>query len=180
MNLTNVKAIRQNINELNLDKKFDRIVSIEMFEHMRNYKKLMKEISDLLLEDGKLFVHIFCHKDSAYFYEARSDSDWMSKFFFTGGIMPSQDIFNYFNEDLVLKNSWEINGKHYSKTSKDWLKNMDRNKNEIKKILNNHYDEKNIWYYRWRIFFLTCEEFFKINKGKEWFVSHYLLTKKNN
>ena len=180
LNLTNVKAIRQNINELNLDKKFDRIVSIEMFEHMRNYKKLMKEISDLLLEDGKLFVHIFCHKDSAYFYEAKSDSDWMSKFFFTGGIMPSQDIFNYFNEDLVLKNSWEINGKHYSKTSKDWLKNMDRNKNEIKKILNNHYDEKNIWYYRWRIFFLTCEEFFKINKGKEWFVSHYLLTKKNN
>ena len=180
LNLTNVKAIRQNINELNLDKKFDRIVSIEMFEHMRNYKKLMKEISDLLLEDGKLFVHIFCHKDSAYFYEAKSDSDWMSKFFFTGGIMPSQDIFNYFNEDLVLKNSWEINGKHYSKTSKDWLKNMDRNKNEIKKILNNHYDEKNIWFYRWRIFFLTCEEFFKINKGKEWFVSHYLQTKKNN
>ena len=180
LNLTNVKAIRQNINELNLDKKFDRIVSIEMFEHMRNYKKLMKQISDLLVEDGKLFVHIFCHKNSTYLYEAKSDSDWMSKFFFTGGIMPSQDIFNYFNEDLVLKNSWEINGKHYSKTSKDWLKNMDRNKNEIKKILNDHYDEKNIWFYRWRIFFLTCEEFFKINKGKEWFVSHYLLTKKNN
>ena len=93
--------------------------------------------------------------------------------------MPSQDIFNYFNEDLVLKNSWEINGKNYSKTSKDWLKNMDRNKNEIKKILNDHYDEKNIWFYRWRIFFLTCEEFFKINEGKEWFVTHYLLTKKN-
>ena len=179
LNLTNVKAIRQNINELNLDKKFDRIVSIEMFEHMRNYKKLLKQISDLLVEDGKLFVHIFCHKNSTYLYEAQSDSDWMSKFFFTGGIMPSQDIFNYFNEDLVLKNSWEINGKNYSKTSKDWLKNMDKNKNEIKKILNDHYDEKNIWFYRWRIFFLTCEEFFKINKGKEWFVTHYLLTKKN-
>ena len=179
LNLTNVKAIRQNINELNLDKKFDRIVSIEMFEHMRNYKELMKQISDLLVEDGKLFVHIFCHKNSTYLYEAQSDSDWMSKFFFTGGIMPSQDIFNYFNEDLVLKNSWEINGKNYSKTSKDWLKNMDKNKNEIKKILNDHYDEKNIWFYRWRIFFLTCEEFFKINKGKEWFVTHYLLTKKN-
>ena len=150
-----------------------------MFEHMRNYKKLMKQISDLLVEDGKLFVHIFCHKNSTYLYEAKSDSDWMSKFFFTGGIMPSQDIFNYFNEDLVLKNSWEINGKNYSKTSKDWLKNMDKNKNEIKKILNDHYDEKNIWFYRWRIFFLTCEEFFKINKGKEWFVTHYLLTKKN-
>ena len=178
LNLTNVKAIRQNINELNLDKKFVRIVSIEMFEHMRNYKKLMKEISDLLLEDGKLFVHIFCHKDSAYFYEAKSDSDWMSKFFFTGGIMPSQDIFNYFSNDMTVIKDWKVNGTHYSLTSRDWLSNHYKNKKETLAMFANHYDDANLWFQRWRIFFLTVEEFFKINDGNEWFVNHYLLEKK--
>lgn len=93
--------------------------------------------------------------------------------------MPSKDIFEFFDEDLTVAESWEINGKHYSKTSKSWLKNIDKNSKIVKQILNQHYDEKNIWFNRWRIFFLACEEFFKINDGKEWFVSHYLLEKKN-
>tara|TARA_B100001248_G_scaffold11181_1_gene7279 strand:+ start:9940 stop:10965 length:1026 start_codon:yes stop_codon:yes gene_type:complete len=179
LGLTNLLALKQDINQLNLNKKFDRIVSIEMFEHMRNYKNLLQRLSNLMTDDGLLFVHIFCHRQSAYFYEIKNQWDWMTKYFFTGGIMPSKDIFEFFDEDLTVAESWEINGKHYSKTSKSWLKNIDKNSKIVKQILNQHYDEKNIWFNRWRIFFLACEEFFKINDGKEWFVSHYLLEKKN-
>ena len=179
LGLTNLLALKQDINQLNLNKKFDRIVSIEMFEHMRNYKNLLQRLSNLMTDDGLLFVHIFCHRQSAYFYEIKNQWDWMTKYFFTGGIMPSKDIFEFFDEDLTVAESWEINGKHYSKTSKSWLKNIDKNSRFVKQILNQHYDEKNIWFNRWRIFFLACEEFFKINDGKEWFVSHYLLEKKN-
>ena len=179
LGLTNLLALKQDINQLNLNKKFDRIVSIEMFEHMRNYKNLLQRLSNLMTDDGLLFVHIFCHRQSAYFYEIKNQWDWMTKYFFTGGIMPSKDIFEFFDEDLTVAESWEINGKHYSKTSKSWLKNIDKNSKIVKQILNQHYDEKNIWFNRWRIFFLACEEFFKIKDGKEWFVSHYLLEKKN-
>ena len=179
LGLTNLLALKQDINQLNLNKKFDRIVSIEMFEHMRNYKNLLQRLSNLMTDDGLLFVHIFCHRQSAYFYEIKNQWDWVTKYFFTGGIMPSKDIFEFFDEDLTVAESWEINGKHYSKTSKSWLKNIDKNSKIVKQILNQHYDEKNIWFNRWRIFFLACEEFFKINDGKEWFVSHYLLEKKN-
>ena len=179
LGLTNLLALKQDINQLNLNKKFDRIVSIEMFEHMRNYKNLLQRLSNLMTDDGLLFVHIFCNRQSAYFYEIKNQWDWMTKYFFTGGIMPSKDIFEFFDEDLTVAESWEINGKHYSKTSKSWLKNIDKNSKIVKQILNQHYDEKNIWFNRWRIFFLACEEFFKINDGKEWFVSHYLLEKKN-
>ena len=179
LGLTNLLALKQDINQLNLNKKFDRIVSIEMFEHMRNYKNLLQRLSNLMTDDGLLFVHIFCHRQYAYFYEIKNQWDWMTKYFFTGGIMPSKDIFEFFDEDLNVVKSWQINGKHYSKTSKSWLKNIDKNSKIVKQILNQHYDEKNIWFNRWRIFFLACEEFFKINDGKEWFVSHYLLEKKN-
>ena len=179
LGLTNLLALKQDINQLNLNKKFDRIVSIEMFEHMRNYKNLLQRLSNLMTDDGLLFVHIFCHRQFAYFYEIKNQWDWMTKYFFTGGIMPSKDIFEFFDEDLTVAESWEINGKHYSKTSKSWLKNIDKNSKIVNQILNQHYDEKNIWFNRWRIFFLACEEFFKINDGKEWFVSHYLLEKKN-
>ena len=179
LGITNLLALKQDMNQLNLKNNFDRIVSIEMFEHMRNYKNLLQRLSNLMTDDGLLFVHIFCHRQSAYFYEIKNQWDWMTKYFFTGGIMPSKDIFEFFDKDLTVAESWEINGKHYSKTSKSWLKNIDKNSKIVKQILNQHYDEKNIWFNRWRIFFLACEEFFKINDGKEWFVSHYLLEKKN-
>ena len=179
LGMTNLFVLKQDINQLNLRNNFDRIISIEMFEHMRNYKSLLKRLSNLMVDEGQLFVHMFCHRQSAYLYEIKNERDWMTKYFFTGGIMPSKDIFEFFDEDLTVVKSWQINGEHYSKTSKAWLKNMDKNSRIIKQILNHHYDEQNIWFYRWRIFFLTCEEFFKINNGKEWFVSHYLLKKKN-
>ena len=158
--LKNIKAIKMDVNNLNLDKQFDRIISIEMFEHLRNYRSILSSISKLLLDNGKVFIHIFCNKEKTYFYEVRHDLDWMTKYFFLGGIMPSKDIFSYFEEDLVVSKQWDVNGSHYSKTSKQWLKNHYENKKEIIDIFKNHYDDPVIWFHRWRIFFLTCEIFF--------------------
>ena len=179
-NLKNIKGIKMDVNTLKLDKHFDRIISIEMFEHLRNYKSILSTLSSLLKDNGKLFIHIFCNKEITYLYEVRHDLDWMTKYFFLGGIMPSKDIFSYFDKDLVVKKQWDVNGIHYSKTSKGWLENHYKNKEEIMNIFNDHYDDPVVWFNRWRIFFLTCEVFFAMNKGDEYFVSHYLLEKTNS
>jgi len=179
-NLKNIKAIKMDVNNLNLEKHFDRIISIEMFEHLRNYKLILSSLSNLLNNDGKLFIHIFCNKEITYLYEVRHDLDWMTKYFFLGGIMPSKDIFSYFDEDLIVTKQWDVNGVHYSKTSKAWLENHYKNKTEIMNIYKDHYDDPVIWFNRWRIFFLTCEVFFAMKKGEEYFVSHYLFEKTNS
>ena len=179
-NLKNIKAIKMDVNKLHLDNHFDRIISIEMFEHLRNYKSILSSLSSLLKDNGKLFIHIFCNKEITYLYEVRHDLDWMTKYFFLGGIMPSKDIFSYFDKDLIVKKQWDVNGIHYSKTSKAWLENHYKNKEEIMNIFKDHYDDPVIWFNRWRIFFLTCEVFFAMNKGEEYFVSHYLLEKTNS
>lgn len=177
--LFNIKASKMDVNNLNLNNKFDRIVSIEMFEHLRNYKLILNSLNSLLKPDGRLFVHIFCHKELTYFYEIKNNYDWMTKYFFEGGIMPSQDIFKYFDDKLEVINQWDVNGNHYAKTCKAWLNNHYKNKDKILDIFDKHYDKPKIWFNRWRIFFLSCEAFFAINNGKEYFVSHYLLKKPN-
>ena len=177
--LFNIKASKMDVNNLDLDNKFDRIVSIEMFEHLRNYKLILNSLNSLLKPDGRLFVHIFCHKELTYFYEIKNNYDWMTKYFFEGGIMPSQDIFKYFDDKLEVINQWDVNGNHYAKTCKAWLNNHYKNKDKILDIFDKHYDKPKIWFNRWRIFFLSCETFFAINNGKEYFVSHYLLKKPN-
>ena len=177
--LFNIKASKMDVNNLDLDNKFDRIVSIEMFEHLRNYKLILNSLNSLLKPDGRLFVHIFCHKELTYFYEIKNNYDWMTKYFFEGGIMPSQDIFKYFDDELEVINQWDVNGKHYAKTCKAWLNNHYKNKDKILDIFDKHYDKPKIWFNRWRIFFLSCEAFFAINNGREYFVSHYLLKKPN-
>ena len=174
--LGNVEAIKQDMNDLSLEGSFDRIISIEMFEHMRNYGALLKKLRNHLPNDGKLFVHIFTHRDHPYPYEVRGPSDWMSKYFFTSGLMPSQDIFSYFEEDFVVEQNWKINGSHYAKTCNLWLQNHYRNKKTILDIFKGHYPNPRLWFVRWQLFFLACEELFACNEGKEWFVSHYLLT----
>ena len=176
-NLTNLNAIKMDVNHLNLKDKFDRVISIEMFEHLRNYKSILASLRYLLNDNGKLFIHIFCNKKIAYLYEVKSELDWMTKFFFLGGIMPCKDIFNYFTEDFVVKKQWDVEGSHYSNTSKEWFKKHCTNKKEIIEIFREHYDNPVVWYYRWKIFFLTCEVFFAIDNGREYFVSHYLLEK---
>ena len=176
--LKNVKAIKQDMNNLSLDRSFDRIISIEMFEHMRNYGALLKELRSHLQNDGKMFVHIFTHHNHPYPYEVRGPSDWMSKYFFTSGLMPSHDIFSYFEEDLVVEQSWKINGSHYAKTCNLWLQNLYKNKKTILDIFTGHYPNPRQWFVRWQLFFLACEELFACNEGREWFVSHYLLAPK--
>jgi cyclopropane-fatty-acyl-phospholipid synthase len=178
--ITNLTVLTVNINDFKLDKTFDRVVSVEMFEHMRNYEKLMKLVADRLKPDGKLFVHIFTHKEFAYKFEVVDESDWMSKYFFTGGIMPSDDLLLYFNEQLSIEQHWQVSGMHYSKTSEAWLQNMDKHKAEIIPLFEETYgkDQALKWWVYWRIFYMACAELWGYNGGEEWIVSHYLFSKK--
>jgi cyclopropane-fatty-acyl-phospholipid synthase len=178
--ISNLEVRTININNFSIEQKFDRVVSVEMFEHMRNYQKLMKLVADALKPDGKLFVHIFTHKTFAYKFEVKDETDWMSQYFFTGGIMPSDDLLLYFNEELSIRDHWHVSGMHYSKTSEAWLQNMDRHKKEIIPLFEQTYGKENAmkWFVYWRIFYMSCAELWKFNKGDEWIVSHYLFEKK--
>jgi cyclopropane-fatty-acyl-phospholipid synthase len=177
--LKNIEVITVDINNFETDKKFDRVVSVEMFEHMRNYQKLLNKVNRFLKEQGKLFVHIFSHKELAYKFEVKDDTDWMSKYFFTGGIMPSDHLFHYFNEDMVVKKHWRVNGQHYEKTSNNWLSRMDENKEKIMPIFKETYGagEEVKWWVYWRLFFMSCAELWAFKEGEEWIVSHYLFEK---
>lgn len=159
--------------------KFDRIVSVEMFEHMRNYELLLQRIAGWLRPEGKLFVHIFCHRDMVYPYETEGASNWMGRYFFTGGIMPSADLLQHFRRDLQVRQQWHWNGRHYQRTSEAWLANLDRNTHAILPILESAYGQNAAkrWLHRWRMFFLAVAELFGYAVGDEWFVSHYLLTR---
>jgi cyclopropane-fatty-acyl-phospholipid synthase len=182
LGIKNLRVITSDINTFNIDQKFDRVVSVEMFEHMRNYKLLMERIAGWLKDDGKLFVHIFTHHKYAYTFDAKDSSDWMSKYFFTGGIMPSNDLLFYFDEDLVKENQWLVNGTNYQKTSEEWLKNMDRHKKTIMPIMFKTYGRNKgaLWFAYWRIFFMACAELWGYNHGNEWMISHYLFKKRNH
>ncbi len=181
-NLSGIQVITADINEFDFEHKgaLDRIISIEMFEHMRNYQELLKKISTWLSPEGKMFVHIFCHKTTPYYFESEGEDNWMGAYFFTGGIMPSLDLFQYFQDHLKLKSQWKVNGANYQKTSLAWLENMDRNRDEIMKLFAGTYGKKDAkrWFHRWRIFFLSCAELFGYEHGEEWFVNHYLFEKK--
>lgn len=177
--LKNLEVITSDMNTFTINKKFDRIVSVEMFEHMRNYEKLLEKIAGFLRNDGKLFVHIFTHKTLAYKFEVRDESDWMSKYFFSGGIMPSDDLLLYFDSYFNVEQHWRINGIHYRKTAEAWLKNMDSNKNMIISLFEQAYGKNHAlkWWVYWRIFFMSCSELWGYNNGNEWMVSHYLFKK---
>ncbi len=158
---------------------FDRVVSVEMFEHMKNYEELLRRISGWLKPGGKLFVHIFTHRDCAYHYEVRNDGDWMAKYFFTGGQMPAHELLGHFQNDLKLEKDWVVDGTHYSRTSEAWLQNMDRHKAEIMPLFLETYGaaEARKWWAWWRLFFLACAELWGYHDGQEWIVSHYRFLK---
>jgi cyclopropane-fatty-acyl-phospholipid synthase len=158
---------------------YHRIVSVEMFEHMRNWEALLANVATWLKSEGMLFIHIFTHRRFAYPFEVRGSGDWMAQHFFTGGMMPSDDLLGHFDRDLCIMRHWQISGTHYRKTSEDWLRNMDRAKAGLWPILADTYGSENVkrWWMRWRIFFLACAELWGYRGGKEWMVSHYLLRK---
>lgn len=177
--ITNLTVVTMDMNVFDIDQTFDRVVSVEMFEHMRNYELLMRKVASKLKPDGKLFVHIFTHKEYAYKFEVKDETDWMSQYFFTGGIMPSDDLLFYFNDDLKVVNHWQVSGQHYQKTSEAWLQRMDANKASIMPLFEETYgkDQAVKWWVFWRIFYLSCAELWGYNKGEEWIVSHYLFAK---
>ncbi|WP_158797755.1 cyclopropane-fatty-acyl-phospholipid synthase family protein [Pedobacter sp. L105] len=178
-NIKNLTVITADMNTFQIDQTFDRVVSVEMFEHMRNYQLLLQKVDGFLKADGKLFVHIFTHETLAYKFEVKDETDWMSKYFFTGGIMPSNHLLTYFNDDLTIENLWVVNGMHYSKTSEAWLSNMDRHKKEIMPIFEKTYgkDQALKWWVYWRLFYIACAELFGYRNGNEWMVCHYLFKK---
>lgn len=158
-----------------LEEKFDRVMSIELFEHMKNYELLLAKVSTLLKPSGKLFVHYFAHKNSPYDFE----SGWMTTHFFTGGTMPSADLLHFFQRDLRLERQWWVSGTHYAKTCEDWLSKMNASKKQIWPHLEETYGKTDTakWFYRWQVFYLACAELFAWNGGEEWGVCHYLFEK---
>ena len=176
--LKNLQIVTDDMNDFVPDSPaFDRVVSVEMFEHMWNYERLLARIAEWLGPDGKLFVHIFCHAKFAYPFLTDGATNWMGQHFFSGGIMPSQNMFEHFRRDLLVEQQFHWNGGHYRQTLEQWLVNMDDQRDEIMTIFTKVYGEREaiVWFNRWRMFFIACAELFGFRDGDEWFVSHYLL-----
>jgi len=174
--LSNIDVITADMNDFDTDQTFDRVVSIEMFEHMRNYSVLFEHISRWLREDGLFFMHIFCHRSAAYEYVDQGPADWMSRHFFSGGIMPSGDLPQRFRNHLQIVDQWRWSGLEYHKTAEAWLKNMDDRKASAFPVIAATYGDNQArrWWMRWRIFFLAVSEMFGAEGGHEWGVGHYL------
>lgn len=175
--LTNLRVRTDDINTFDPGEKFDRVVSVEMFEHMKNYGELLRRIADWLRPAGALFVHMFVHARLAYHYQAEGPDDWMARHFFSGGTMPSDDLLMHFPEHLEVAEGWQVSGIHYQKTCEAWLRRMDSRRDQIKPILAATYgkDEVTRWWVRWRVFFMACAELFGFDEGRQWYVGHYLL-----
>jgi cyclopropane-fatty-acyl-phospholipid synthase len=178
--LKNVTVVTADVNHFKPRGSFDRVVSVEMFEHMRNYDALFGRIRGWLKPKGKLFIHIFTHRDFPYLFEDKAGDDWMSRYFFSGGIMPSNHLFSYFTSGFSLLEQRIFKGTHYHLTAEHWLRNMDNHVADIRKIFDGVYgkDHTKRWINYWRIFFLAVSELFRANGGEEWNVSHYLYERK--
>ena len=177
--IENIEVFSCDMNDFTTDERFDRVVSIEMFEHMRNYKELFRRIDGWLNPGGKFFMHIFCHRTTPYEYIDKGPGDWMSRHFFSGGIMPSADLPLRFPEHLNIERRWHWNGQHYAKTCNAWLEKMDASEEAIMPVLEKCYgaEDASLWWQRWRIFFMACAELFDYDEGHEWYVGHYLFMK---
>lgn len=173
--LQNVSVVTADMNEFDTEQRYDRAVSVEMFEHMRNYRSLMHRIATWLEPHGKLFVHIFCHRLVHYPFETEGDGNWLGRHFFTGGLMPARDTLLHFQEDLAIDDWWWVSGTHYERTANAWLDNLDEHRDAVLSLFRQVYgdSEAAVWRQRWRIFFMACAELFGYDGGREWLVGHY-------
>jgi cyclopropane-fatty-acyl-phospholipid synthase len=174
--LFNVRVITQDVNRLELEPVlFDRCVSVEMFEHIRNYEVLLKRIAGWLKPGGKLFVHIFAHRTLMYPFETAGADNWMGRHFFTGGLMPASDTLLWFQHDLHIEQRWHVDGTHYQRSANHWLANQDARKEQVMAVLVEAYGRQAaaLWFQRWRMFWMSCAELFGYADGQEWLVAHY-------
>jgi cyclopropane-fatty-acyl-phospholipid synthase len=174
--LGNVEVLNVDMNEFDTEVRFDRVVSVEMFEHMRNWPELFRRVHSWLVPGGQFFMHVFVHRSLAYAFEERDTSDWMSRHFFSGGMMPSDDLALRFQAHLQILQRWRWDGTHYEKTANAWLANLDTHRESVLAVLGDTYgaDAAPSWLQRWRIFFMACAELFGYERGQQWWVSHYL------
>lgn len=178
--LGNVEILTRDVVQLELEEDtYDRVVSIEMFEHMRNYRHLLANVARWLKPGGKLFVHIFAHRYLMYPFLTDGEDNWMGRYFFTGGLMPSADTLLHFQQDLAIEDRWLLPGTHYQRTANHWLENQDRNEREVLEVLAAAYGSKDArrWSQRWRMFWMACAELFGYEDGRQWLVAHYRFRK---
>ena len=176
LGFSNLRVITSDMNDFATGERFDRVVSVEMFEHMRNWRELFRRVHGWLVPGGSFFLHVFCHRTTPYPYDDHGPSDWMSRTFFSGGMMPSDDLALRFQDHLRFVRRWRWEGRHYERTLRAWLAAMDARESEVRPILHRTYGDQDaaLWWIRWRLFFLGCAELFAFRGGREWWVSHYL------
>ena len=176
---TNLRVVTQDMNTFDPHRTFDRIVTVEMFEHMRNWPELLRRCATWLREDGRMFVHVFCHRTHAYPFETEGDGNWMGRYFFTGGMMPSFSMLNSVSGAMAVTEQWYESGNHYQRTAEAWRLNHEQQRSAVVALFRETYGrDAELWYHRWRLFFLSCEELFGYDGGEEWGVGHYVLGKR--
>ena len=175
LGLENLQVITADMADFQTSRQFDRVVSVEMFEHMRNYEELLGRIAGWLRPEGKLWVHVFCHRRFAYLFATNGKANWMGRHFFTGGMMPSADLLPRFQRHLQLEQQWRVDGTHYGRTAEAWLNNLDAQRAQIEQVLaaNLPLSEAKLQVQRWRMFFMACAELFSFDGGQQWWVAHY-------
>jgi len=179
--LTNIEVITHDMNSFDASRQFDRVVSVEMFEHMRNWPELFRRVHGWLKPHGQFFMHVFVHRSTPYAFIERDPSDWMSRYFFSGGMMPSDDLALFCQDHLKIVSRWRWDGRHYERTANAWLANMDARRAQVLPVIERTYgaDHAEQWWMRWRIFFMACAELFGYEAGQQWWVSHYLFERKS-
>lgn len=176
LGLGNLSVITGDFNDFEAPaRQFDRVVSVEMFEHLRNWPRAFAKVATWLRPGGRFFMHVFAHREAPYTFEVRDASDWMSQHFFTGGMMPSDDLPLHFQDELRLLERWRWDGRHYARTARAWLDNMDAQRDALLPVVQaGHGGAGELWWMRWRLFFMAVEELFAWQEGQQWWVGHYL------